>query len=110
MARKNNSELLFSVPPFIIQIEKSDSELSIVKIEGWTILSHFARVKTDGGKQWGSFAMPPPFSSLPSNSDEPSLCKLSINSHNQAMREEIAILLTCQIFQSSKHISQLNWC
>lgn len=34
MARKNNSELLFSVPPFIIQIEKSDSESSIVKIEG----------------------------------------------------------------------------
>ena len=37
MARKNNSELLFSVLAFIIQIEKSDSELSIVK--------------TDGGKQ-----------------------------------------------------------
>lgn len=34
MARKNNSELLFSVLPFIMQIEKSDSELSIVKNRG----------------------------------------------------------------------------
>ena len=40
--------------------------------------------------------MPLPFSSLPSNSDEPGLCKLSINSHNQATHEGIAILLTCQ--------------